>query len=150
MNISREISLEDFEAWSGAVDTMDTLRSLDFEVDFNVFDELEAAIVNDVFGSDTIDETSLNDFLWMENDFIAEILGYNDWEGLVRVSEGKSEEPIENEYVIGEDVNYMGCHYIVSDFDEDTGLYTLEWEDGDRLFIENNIEESELDYWDGD
>ena len=79
MKIYKEISLADFEAWSGAVDTMDTLRKLEDETGANVFDILEACI--DDMG-EGVDETTVNDILWFETDTIAEWLGYEDWEAL--------------------------------------------------------------------
>ena len=86
MKIYKEISLEDFEAWSGAVNTMDTLYNLKTETHTDVFSILESCI--DDFG-DGISETSLNDILWFETDTIAEWLGYEDWEQLECVTNGR-------------------------------------------------------------
>ena len=94
MRIYKDISLEDFEAWSGAVDTMKTLRDLEEVTGEYVFDQLEA-ILEDT-GSE-FDETSINDWLHFETDTIAEWLGFEDWEELERVANGEDEEEDEEE-----------------------------------------------------
>lgn len=83
MKITKEISLYDFEAWSGAKDTLGELTISECE-------QLEA-ILEDIH-PDGMDETQLNDILWFENDWIAECLGYRNWEHLVRDHEGITEE----------------------------------------------------------
>lgn len=95
MKIYSEISLENFEAWSGAVDTMNTLRNLEAETGDNIFDNLES-MIEDVMGDD-MSETGLNDFLWFENDTIAEWLGFNDWEELEKKANDEDDEKEENE-----------------------------------------------------
>ena len=94
MIIKKEISLEDFEAWSGAEYTMETLSNLAVETDRDIFEELESELEMDF---DEWDETDLNDFLWFENDTIAEILGFDDWEQLERIADGEDEEDEEEE-----------------------------------------------------
>lgn len=86
MIIKQEISLEDFEAWSGAVQTLETLKEK------GLCDKLEKALEmeND---ADGYDETELNDLLWFEEDYIARLLGFDDWEDL----ENDGEEPEEEE-----------------------------------------------------
>lgn len=95
MKIYSEISLENFEAWSGAVDTMDTLRNLEAETGDNIFDNLES-MIEEVMGDD-MSETDLNDFLWFENDTIAEWLGYSDWEELERKADGEEDDEDEED-----------------------------------------------------
>jgi len=73
MWIKKEInSIADFEAWSGGKATLDAVIKLD------KCNELDS-LINDAFcnseDSDAINETALNDFLWFENDMIAEYLG---------------------------------------------------------------------------
>ena len=58
MRIYSETSLESFEAWSGAVDTLNRVREA------GKCDELEA-ILEDLY-SDGMSETELNDLLWFE------------------------------------------------------------------------------------
>jgi len=61
------ISLENFNAWSGAVETKEAIINADKASDFeNLIEELYP---------DGIEETQLNDLLWLDEDFIFESLG---------------------------------------------------------------------------
>lgn len=75
MNIIVETTLENFEAWSGGEDTLDTLRDKD------LCERLEYILENDIF-PDGCTDTDVNDFLWFERDYIAELLGFRNWEAL--------------------------------------------------------------------
>lgn len=70
-----EESLDNFEAWSGGKDTLDTLREK------GDVDSVES-LIEELQGCDGEDwsETEVNDFLWFERDTIAQHLGYSDWE----------------------------------------------------------------------
>ena len=83
MKITYEISLRSFEGWSGAVDTLNTLTD-------EQKDNLET-ILEGLY-PDGMDETSLNDFLRFENDEIAELVGFDDWEDLERENSGEDGE----------------------------------------------------------
>ena len=73
MIITKDISLENFEAWSGAKKTLEIL------VNENKVLEVENYLY-DIF-PEGCTETELNDFLWFETDFIfMELLGYNEEE----------------------------------------------------------------------
>ena len=67
MRVYQEISFEDFDAWSGAVDTKEKI------IDAGKAEEFEA-LVEELFPNG-IDATELNDFLWFDDDYILEILG---------------------------------------------------------------------------
>lgn len=67
MRIYTEISLENFEAWSGAEDTLNRI------IKEGKCDELEA-ILEDLY-PDGIDETQLNDILRFEEEQVFEWLG---------------------------------------------------------------------------
>jgi len=71
--VNSEVKLMDFEFWSEAKETAKILLDEDF-------DQIEYAL-EDIY-PEGIEETTLNDFFWFETNFIAEILGYNDWETL--------------------------------------------------------------------
>lgn len=88
MKITEEISLRNFEGWSGAVDTLNTLTD-------EQKDLLEATL--EELWPDGMDETSLNDLLWFENDAIAEWLGFDDWEDLERKNSGEEDEEDETD-----------------------------------------------------
>lgn len=82
MKVFVEISVRDFEAWSGAKDTQKRIIEEGMCEDFdNLIDELYP---------DGIDETKLNDILWFEPDWIYENLGITDEE------EDEEEEEEEN------------------------------------------------------
>lgn len=73
MKIYKEVNGFDecggYEPWSGAVDTVNTLRE---------HDKLEEAwqYIEDVFiDSEYIDETELNNFLWFEPEYIYKAVG---------------------------------------------------------------------------
>ena len=68
-----EKSLNDFEFWSGAVDTIEELTS-------DEIDKIETMLEED---SCEMSETDINDFFWFERDTIAEWLGYSDFEELM-------------------------------------------------------------------
>lgn len=80
MRIYTDITLHDFEAWSGAVDTLETLTNAQI-------DELEN-LIEEIFPNGC-GETELNDFLWFENDYIAELLGFENWEQLEEHNEAE-------------------------------------------------------------
>ncbi len=73
MKIYEEINLSGFEFWAGAKDTAAQLTEEEF-------DEIE--IILEEMYPDGISDTTLNDLFWFENDWIAEMLGYSDWEEL--------------------------------------------------------------------
>lgn len=72
MIIKQEISLENFEAWSGAVDTLDTI------IRKNKCEQLEA-ILEDLYPNGMTD-TELNDMLWFQEEEIYEWLGIRSYE----------------------------------------------------------------------
>lgn len=73
LKIVEEISLEDFDAWSGGKDTLDRLIELDR------VDEIECYI--EELYPDGCTDTELNDFLWFEDDTIADLLDMSSlWE----------------------------------------------------------------------
>ena len=72
MKIYSETSLENFEAWSGAVDTLDRVK------DAGKCDELEF-ILEDLY-PDGMSETELNDLLWFEPETVFEWLGIEEEE----------------------------------------------------------------------
>lgn len=61
------LSLRNFDAWSGAVDTKETIIN---EGKVEQFDSLI-----DVLYPDGLTDTQLNDLLWFEEDWLFEMLG---------------------------------------------------------------------------
>ena len=74
MRVYKEESLSNFEFWSGAKDRAKYLIYKDFDI-------IES-ILEDAY-PDGIDETTINDLFWFEEDTIAEWLGYTDFEELM-------------------------------------------------------------------
>ena len=72
MKIYSETNLENFEAWSGAVDTLDRVREA------GKCDELES-ILEELY-PDGMSETELNDLLWFEPETVFEWLGIEEEE----------------------------------------------------------------------
>ena len=79
MQIYYELDLLRFEAWSGGKHTLDTLT-------YEQTEQLQT-ILEEAY-PEGLDETALNDILWFEDDWIAEMLGFDDWEHLERVNNG--------------------------------------------------------------
>lgn len=75
MKIWTEDSIRNFEFWSGAKDTVEDLTYDDFDILEPMIEEMFMGEVEDV---------DLNDFFWFERDTIAEWLGYEDYEELMR------------------------------------------------------------------
>ena len=67
MKVYQEISIESFEAWSGAVETKEKIIDAGKEKEFE-------ALVEELFPNG-INETELNDLLWFDDDYIFEALG---------------------------------------------------------------------------
>lgn len=69
MKTFKELSISDFNAWSGAIETRNTI------IENNKEDEFDSLI--DELYPDGISETQLNDILWFEEDWLFETLGIN-------------------------------------------------------------------------
>ena len=87
MIVRCEISLENFEAWSGGKDTLDCLSHSDCERLETNLEELYP---------DGMTDTELNDFLWFERDQIAELLGYRDTDAMFNGDSDSWEEHYNN------------------------------------------------------
>ena len=65
--INENQTLRNFDAWSGAVDTKETIINEGKEEDFEY-------LIDELF-PDGLSDTQLNDILWFESDWIFENLG---------------------------------------------------------------------------
>lgn len=74
MKVLKEVEVNEFEFWAGAKDTIEELTSDELEI---VWDAME-----DIFNGEA-SETQINDFFWFERDYIAELLGYNDFDEII-------------------------------------------------------------------
>jgi hypothetical protein len=82
MIVCTEISLSTFEFWSGAEITANALTEDEFDT---IEAELEQQYPNG------IDEEELNDLFKFEENYIAQILGYADWEEFIHKDEEDEE-----------------------------------------------------------
>ena len=69
-----ECSLRNFKAWQGGKDTLDTL------IEKGDCEAVEASIDSLYADGEIPTETAINDLLWFDRDWIAEELGYTDWD----------------------------------------------------------------------
>lgn len=67
MKTYNETRLVDFQAWSGAIDTKNTIIDHDKQTDFEY-------LIEELY-PDGLSETQLNDILWFEPEWIFEQLG---------------------------------------------------------------------------
>lgn len=122
----KEMSIHDFEPWSGAVNTYERLERN------NKLNDLEWSL-SEIFGKDDIEETELNDLLWFEPDTVYEMVG-------LKTESDIEEEIEETESEIGYITEYIDT------LEEDIQKYELgseEWQDatsnlaGYRLDLED-------------
>lgn len=83
IKITEEIDLINFKAWSGGKDTLDDLSSSDIET--------LQSIIEDAY-PDGMTDTQLNDLLWFDRDWIAEVLGYRNADAMFKGDKDDYEE----------------------------------------------------------
>ena len=74
MKVYREISLSEFDFWSGAKDTVEELTSEEL-------DQIEQ-ILEEIY-PEGMSEFEVNDLFWFERDLIAEWLGYKNFDEIM-------------------------------------------------------------------
>lgn len=67
-----EFDIYNFEFWSGAKDRVEEIREL------GMLGELEDLIIDVFSDSQDVTATTINDFVWFEDDMINEYLGFNE------------------------------------------------------------------------
>lgn len=87
MKIYSEISLENFEAWSGAVNTLERIRNA------GKCYQLES-VLEETY-PDGLSETQLNDLLWFDPNWCYEVCGMRS-ESDIRVELAEAEEELED------------------------------------------------------
>lgn len=83
-----EKPLSQFEFWSGAKERTNHLT-------IEQLDRLDD-LLSEVLGENPTD-TAINDLFWFEEDFIAQLLGFDSWEALERYNDGEDDEDDEDE-----------------------------------------------------
>ena len=86
MKVYTEISIANFEAWSGAVNTLNRV------IEEGKADTLES-VLEDLY-PDGMDETQLNDILWFEPEWVYEVCGIRS-ESEIREELEEAEEELE-------------------------------------------------------
>lgn len=128
----KEMSIFDFEPWSGAVNTYERLKRE------GKLDELDS-LLPDMFGKDDVEETELNDLLRFEPDTVYELVGLP--------TESEIREDIEyiNERIEDEESAINDLEMDMTEYEEGTGKWQdIEIEIFERLKeIENLKEEKE-------
>ena len=76
MKYYTEKSLNNFEFWSGAKDTVE-------ELTWNEIEQIES-MLEDYFCDEKLSDTKINDFFWFERDTIAQWLGYSSFDELMK------------------------------------------------------------------
>lgn len=112
MIVYKDISLRDFEPWSGAVDTYNRIYNE------GKLDKLEA-VLEDLY-PDGVDETTINDLLWFEEDTVFEWLGI------------RAEQQIRDELDEAKDE----LTSLESDYRDDAESIESEYEDMDQVLDE--------------
>ena len=72
MKVTSEVTLRNFEAWSGAKETKQTILEHDLSDEFD-------QLIEELY-PDGIDETQLNDILWFDSEWCFEMLGIKEEE----------------------------------------------------------------------
>nr|DAT81600.1 MAG TPA: hypothetical protein [Caudoviricetes sp.] len=83
-----EKPLSQFEFWSGAKQRTDHLTT-------EQLDRLDD-LLPEVLGENLTD-TAINDLFWFEEDTIAQLLGFKNWEALERYNDGEDDEDDEDD-----------------------------------------------------
>jgi hypothetical protein len=125
----KEMSIFDFEPWSGAVNTYERLKRED------KLDELDS-LLPDMFGKDAVEETELNDLLWFEPDTVYELVGLP--------TESEIREDIEyiNERIEDEESAINDLEMDMTEYEEGTGKWQdIEIEIFERLKEIENLKE---------
>ena len=119
------------DTWSGAKDRMESLTP-------DLLNALENILSNDteeIFGNEIPDETTVNDFLWFEDDIYAEWLGFKSadqlWKYCDLINNGVDEDEIYVDY----NDDFVSVQDIINAFeqykedDPDWNDYYDDWQD---------------------
>lgn len=129
MLIKKEYDFSQFEPWSGAVDTWKRLEAA------NKLDELEW-ILDDIY-PDGVDETTLNDLLWFDEEWVYNSVGLRSESEIRSDIQEKEAEIEEKEEEIRENENERLDFIQYEDYDED------EIEDIELEYYERELELTE-------
>lgn len=134
IGVTNTYELEDFEPWQGAIYTWNRIKEAD------KLDDLDNLLIESY--GETVDETTLNDLLWFDDEWLYEELGMSE----VEEEEEDEEEVFEdscakdNNKAFRFDINRHGKKYVVvvterydKELDEPAHFVKIEDEDGKTL-----------------
>lgn len=105
ITVKTELSFSDLQnqCWSGAVDTLNTIYENDKENELmNLLNELFA-------DDDDCSLTTINDFLWFDNEYIFECLDISDEDEEDDEDEEEDYDEDEHNYYVGVEYNEEDC-----------------------------------------
>ena len=127
MKYQIEDSLENFPAWSGGKDTLETL------IEKGVVDQVECMIEEWYADRDEAPtDTEVNDILWFERNAIAEYLGYENWDSFEYPEEEVYKDMNGVELAVSDEVHW----HDEAGYDEDGSMivFTIVEDNGDGYF----------------
>ena len=127
MKITYELDLNSFEAWSGAIATLERIRNAD------KCEELES-LLEELY-PDGMTETELNDLLWFDDERVFEWLGIRTYDTIydeLKEAEEELEELKEN--------YKQDCEELAESGEDSAGLWEAEYADNAEELMER-IEE---------
>jgi hypothetical protein len=140
MKIYTEQSLRNFEFWSGAIARADIIKE---KLGYDAFDTIENELEMDY--PEGMSDTQINDLFWFDEDYIATLLGYRNWEHLENGDEPITIICTNIEWDVDEDEDETPEDLptvvkIVLDDEDDIGDYLEAKENGDEDdFIANRL-----------
>lgn len=134
--ISETYGLTNFEPWSGAVCVYNTLT-------YEQLEQLDSEL--EQLYPDGMTDTEVNDTLWHESDWVAELLGFRNWEHLERANKSKYEPITIQCYNIEWDTDDEEKEYILPSLPESVTI-TLEDEDDIEEWYEHKEDADEEDF----
>ena len=140
MEYKVETSLENFEAWSGGKDTLNVL------IDKGDCDAVEDFINECFCDGEMPTDTTINDFLWFERDFIAEHLGYRDWDAYEYGDEDEEYDDVNGTPIMLEDKVYWYDEAGVLE-DGTKIVFIVDDADGNGYFNLRTEDETFADRW---
>lgn len=99
MTYTVEKPLSQFEFWSGAKERTDHLT-------VEQLDRLDG-LLPEILGENPTD-TAINDLFWFEDDYIAQLLGFDSWKALERYNDGEDDDEDDNLDEDDEDEDEIG------------------------------------------
>ena len=108
MTYTVEKPLSQFEFWSGAKERTDHLTT-------DQLDRLDD-LLPEILGENPTD-TAINDLFWFEDDYIAQLLGFDSWKALERYNDGDDDDEDDNLDEDDEDEDEIG-HGMESEFED--------------------------------